>query len=93
MLPNVEKYLQKTKFTKRTPQVCNKQITGQAYIVHLALTKCAHQWQMSNKHINSGSNYEGRSVNKLRNGVILLIYKWWKFWNKHFVADLIPSTS
>jgi len=26
-------------------------------------------------------NYEGRSINKLQNGVILLIFKTWKIWN------------
>jgi len=37
--------------------------------------------------------YEGRSINKLQNGVILLIFKIWKFWNIRFVGDFILSTS
>jgi len=37
--------------------------------------------------------YEGRSISKLQNGVILLIFKLWKFWNIHFAGDLILSTS
>ena len=35
--------------------------------------------------------YEGRSVNKLQNGVILLIFRLWKFRNIHFVGDVILS--
>jgi len=37
--------------------------------------------------------YEGRSINKLQNGVILLIFRLWKFWNIHFAVDLILSKS
>jgi len=38
--------------------------------------------------------YEGRSINKLQNGVILLIFRLWKFRNNTFcIGDLILSTS
>jgi len=39
--------------------------------------------------------YEGRSTNKLQNGVIKLLFKIWKFRNigLRFVGDLIQSTS
>jgi len=37
--------------------------------------------------------YEGRSLNKLQNGIILLIFRLWKFQNIHFVGDLILSMS
>jgi len=37
--------------------------------------------------------YEGRSINKLQNAVILLIFRILKFRNIHFVGDLILSTS
>jgi len=37
--------------------------------------------------------YEGRFINKLQNGVILLIFRLWKFRNIHFVWDLILSMS
>jgi len=37
--------------------------------------------------------YDGRSINKLQNGVILLIFKMWKFWNIRFVSNLILSMS
>jgi len=36
---------------------------------------------------------EGHSINKLQNGVILLIFRLWKFRNIHFVGDLIMTTS
>jgi len=39
------------------------------------------------------SLYEGHSINKLQNGVSLLIFRLWKFWNIHFAGDLILSTS
>ena len=37
--------------------------------------------------------YEGRSINKLQNGVILLIFKMQKIRNIGFVRNLILSTS
>jgi len=37
--------------------------------------------------------HEGRSINKLQNGIILLIFRLLKFRNIHFVGDLILSTS
>jgi len=37
--------------------------------------------------------YEGRSINKLQNSIILLIFRLWKFWTIYLVADLILSTS
>ena len=37
--------------------------------------------------------YDGRSINKLQNGVILSIFRLWKFRNIHFVGNLILSTS
>jgi len=37
--------------------------------------------------------YEGRSINKLQNGVILFIFKMWKFENIRFVGDFILSIS
>jgi len=37
--------------------------------------------------------YEGRSINKLQKGVILLIFRLWKFGNIHFVGDLMLNTS
>ena len=37
------------------------------------------------------SFYEHHSINKLQNGVILLIFRVWKFQNIHFVGDLILS--
>jgi len=36
---------------------------------------------------------EGRSINKLQNCIILLIFKMRKFGNIRFVGDLILSTS
>jgi len=36
-------------------------------------------------------SYEGRSINKLQNGVIVLIFKMWKFRNIRFVGNLILS--
>ena len=41
----------------------------------------------------ASQKYEGRSVNKLQNGIILLIFRLWKFRNIHFVGNLILSTS
>jgi len=46
----------------------------------------------SNQLCYSFVTYEGCSINKLQNGVILLILKMWKFRNIHFVGDLILST-
>jgi len=40
-----------------------------------------------------GCFYEGRSINKLQNVIILLIFKMWKFRNGHFLGDLILNTS
>jgi len=37
--------------------------------------------------------YEGRSINKLQNVVILLIFKMWKFGNIRFIGDFILNTS
>jgi len=37
--------------------------------------------------------YEGRSLNKLQNGVIRLLFKIWKIRNSRFVGDLILSAS
>jgi len=37
--------------------------------------------------------YEGRSMNKLQNGVIVLVFKMWKFPNIRFVGNLILSTT
>ena len=37
--------------------------------------------------------YEGRSINKLQNGIILLIFKIWKIWNIGFVRNLTVSTT
>ena len=36
--------------------------------------------------------YEGRSINTLQNGIILLIFKMSKFQNLHFVGNFILST-
>ena len=38
-------------------------------------------------------NYEGRSINKLQNGIILLIFKIQKIGNIHFVRNLILNNS
>jgi len=38
------------------------------------------------------NSYDGRSVNKLQNSIILLIFKMWKFRNIRFVSNLILST-
>ena len=35
--------------------------------------------------------YEGRSINKLQNDIILLVFKIWKFGNIHFVGNLIQE--
>ena len=35
------------------------------------------------------SKYEGRSINKLQNGIILLVFKTWKIRNIGFVRNLI----
>jgi len=35
--------------------------------------------------------YEGRSINKLQNDIILLIFKIWKFGNIRFVLNLIED--
>jgi len=37
--------------------------------------------------------YEGRSINKLQNDIILLIFKTWKIRNIGFVHNLILSNS
>ena len=37
----------------------------------------------------SGYRYEGRSINKLQNDIILLIFKIWTFGNIRFVGNLI----
>jgi len=37
--------------------------------------------------------YAGRSINKLQNSVILLVYQILKIRNKHFVRNVIPSSS
>ena len=37
--------------------------------------------------------YEGRSINKLQNSVILLVFQIKKIWNIHFVGNLILSTN
>ena len=37
--------------------------------------------------------YEGRSIYKLQNDVIMSIFRLWKFRKIHFVEDLILSTS
>ena len=36
---------------------------------------------------------EGRSINNLQNGIILLFLKIWKLQSIHFVGDLILNTS
>jgi len=36
--------------------------------------------------------YEGRSIKKLQNGAIMLIFKMWKFRNIRFIGNLILST-
>jgi len=37
--------------------------------------------------------YDGRSINKLQNGIILLVFKMQKFWNMClYIKDLILST-
>ena len=38
---------------------------------------------------DDGGIYEGRSINKLQNFIILLIFKIWQFWNIGFVRNLI----
>ena len=38
-------------------------------------------------------SYEGRSINKLQNGVILLIFKIWKIRNTGCVRNLILNSS
>ena len=35
------------------------------------------------------TTYEGRSINKLQNGIILLVFKTWKIRNIGFVRNLI----
>ena len=40
----------------------------------------------------NGLTYEGRSINMLQNGIIVLIFKIWKFRNIRFVGNLILST-
>ena len=37
--------------------------------------------------------YEGRLINKLQNGVILLVFQISKIWNIHFVENLVQSIS
>jgi len=37
--------------------------------------------------------YEGRSINKLQNSVILLVFQILKIWNIRFVGNLILSSS
>jgi len=37
--------------------------------------------------------YKGRSINKLQNGIILLIFKIWKIWNIGFVNNIILNSS
>jgi len=37
--------------------------------------------------------YESRSINKLQNSIILLVFQIWKMWNIHFVGNLILSSS
>jgi len=37
--------------------------------------------------------YEGRPINKLQNGIILLIFEMWKIRNIRFVRNLILSNS
>jgi len=37
--------------------------------------------------------YEGRSINKLQNSVILLVFKIWKIQNIRFVGNFILSSS
>jgi len=37
--------------------------------------------------------YEGRSINKLQNSIILLVFQMYKIKNIHFVGNLILSTS
>ena len=42
---------------------------------------------------NSTVFYEGRPINKLQNGIILLIFKIWKIQNIGFVCNLILNNS
>ena len=44
-------------------------------------------------HVVELAKYEGRSINKLQNGIILLIFKIWKIRNIGFVRNLILTTS
>jgi len=37
--------------------------------------------------------YDGRSINKLQNSVIPLVFQILKIWNIRFVGNLIPSSS
>ena len=49
-------------------------------------------WSSQCKCVNN-YRYEGRSINKLQNSIILLVFRSLKFRNIHFVGDLILSTS
>jgi len=68
----------------------------------VVLIGVARYWVLGHRHVLlpppgactcAISIYEGRSINKLQNGVILLIFRLSKFRNVHFVGDLILNTS
>jgi len=49
--------------------------------------------RIANNFTRISPKHEGRSINKLQNGVILLIFKMWQFRKIRFVGILILNTS
>jgi len=50
-------------------------------------------WFQQNRRVFSFQHYEGRSINKLQNSVILLVFQILKIRNIRFVENLILSSS
>jgi len=48
---------------------------------------------VDNNGRKTSTKYEGRSINKLQNSAILLVFQIYKIRNIHFVGNLILSTS
>ena len=73
---------------KRAPKFSETLTQYAAVIVHKFLTTPNLPSQAS-----QSTKYEGHSISKLQNGVILLIFKMSMFLNIRFVRELILSTS
>ena len=64
-----------------------------ASCLFIDLYSCPEYHQLSHWLSCPADGHEGRLINKLQNGIILLIFKIWKIQNIGFVHNLIVSTT